>query len=206
MLDGGRQRRRQLRRIPFELKELRKLVVVLDSPDGQDAALLAKEGKGGNHIGQQPSAQGLHGDKAHIVSSTMLDQRQIFRGGNVAERELQRIEETRGNRLACDSAAMVRDADESHEALTTGGAQSRIGSPFVIGLRDLLWIVELDDVHVIGAQLREAGFEIPSRTRRIRGRRLGCNDDLGADTTKFYSGDTVLLDYRPVLQVEYYIP
>ena len=32
------------------------------------------------------------------------------------------------------------------------------------------------------------------------------NDDLGADTIKFYSGDSVLLDYRPVLQIEYYVP
>jgi hypothetical protein len=35
---------------------------------------------------------------------------------------------------------------------------------------------------------------------------LDDNDDLGADTIKFYSGDTVTLDYRPVLQVEYYVP
>jgi hypothetical protein len=32
------------------------------------------------------------------------------------------------------------------------------------------------------------------------------NDDLGADTIKFYSGDSSILDYRPVLQVEYYVP
>jgi len=32
------------------------------------------------------------------------------------------------------------------------------------------------------------------------------NDDLGADTIKFYSGDTTILDYRPVLQIEYYVP
>ena len=32
------------------------------------------------------------------------------------------------------------------------------------------------------------------------------NDDLGADTIKFYSGDSAILDYRPVLQVEYYVP
>ncbi len=32
------------------------------------------------------------------------------------------------------------------------------------------------------------------------------NDDLGADTIKFYSGDTAALDYRPVLQVEFYVP
>jgi hypothetical protein len=35
---------------------------------------------------------------------------------------------------------------------------------------------------------------------------LDDNDDLGADTIKFYSGDTASLDYRPVLQVEYYVP
>ena len=35
---------------------------------------------------------------------------------------------------------------------------------------------------------------------------LDDNDDLGADTIKFYSGDTVTLDYRPVLQIEYYVP
>jgi hypothetical protein len=35
---------------------------------------------------------------------------------------------------------------------------------------------------------------------------LDDNDDLEADTTKFYSGDTVTLDYRPVLQIEYYVP
>ena len=35
---------------------------------------------------------------------------------------------------------------------------------------------------------------------------LDDNDDLGADTIKFYSGDSVLLDYRPVLQIEYYVP
>jgi hypothetical protein len=32
------------------------------------------------------------------------------------------------------------------------------------------------------------------------------DDDLGADTIKFYSGDTLILDYRPVLQIEYYVP
>jgi hypothetical protein len=32
------------------------------------------------------------------------------------------------------------------------------------------------------------------------------NDDLGADTIKFYSGDTAILDYRPILQIEYYVP
>jgi hypothetical protein len=32
------------------------------------------------------------------------------------------------------------------------------------------------------------------------------NDDLGADTIKFYSGDTAVFDYRPILQVEYYVP
>jgi len=32
------------------------------------------------------------------------------------------------------------------------------------------------------------------------------NDDLGADTIKFYSGDTATLDYRPILQIEYYVP
>jgi hypothetical protein len=32
------------------------------------------------------------------------------------------------------------------------------------------------------------------------------NDDLGADTIKFYSGDTTALDYRPVLLVDYYVP
>ncbi len=32
------------------------------------------------------------------------------------------------------------------------------------------------------------------------------NDDLGADTIKFYSGDTTAVDYRPILQVEYYTP
>jgi len=35
---------------------------------------------------------------------------------------------------------------------------------------------------------------------------LDDNDDMDADTIKFYSGDTVLLDYRPVLQIEYYVP
>jgi hypothetical protein len=32
------------------------------------------------------------------------------------------------------------------------------------------------------------------------------NDDLGADTIKFYSGDTSAFDYRPVLLVDYYVP
>jgi hypothetical protein len=32
------------------------------------------------------------------------------------------------------------------------------------------------------------------------------NDDLGADTIKFYSGDTAVFDYRPILQVGYYTP
>ncbi len=32
------------------------------------------------------------------------------------------------------------------------------------------------------------------------------NDDWGADTIKFHSGDAVKLDFRPVLQVEYYVP
>ncbi len=32
------------------------------------------------------------------------------------------------------------------------------------------------------------------------------NDDQGADTVKFYSGDTALLENRPVLQIEYYMP
>ncbi len=32
------------------------------------------------------------------------------------------------------------------------------------------------------------------------------NDDLGADTIKFHSGDSATLDYRPVLQIEYYVP
>jgi len=31
------------------------------------------------------------------------------------------------------------------------------------------------------------------------------NDDLGADTIKFHSGDSANLDYRPVLQIKYYI-
>jgi hypothetical protein len=35
---------------------------------------------------------------------------------------------------------------------------------------------------------------------------LDDNDDLGADTIKFYSGDTASFDYRPILQVEYYVP
>jgi hypothetical protein len=35
---------------------------------------------------------------------------------------------------------------------------------------------------------------------------LDDNDDLGADTIKFYSGDSVTLDYRPVLQIKYYVP
>jgi hypothetical protein len=35
---------------------------------------------------------------------------------------------------------------------------------------------------------------------------LDDNDDLGADTIKFYSGDSVTLNYRPVLQIEYYVP
>jgi len=32
------------------------------------------------------------------------------------------------------------------------------------------------------------------------------NDDLGADTIKFHSGDSANLDYRPVLLIEYYMP
>jgi hypothetical protein len=32
------------------------------------------------------------------------------------------------------------------------------------------------------------------------------NDDLGADTIKFYSGDTAIIDNRPLLLVEYYLP
>jgi hypothetical protein len=32
------------------------------------------------------------------------------------------------------------------------------------------------------------------------------NDDLGADTIKFYSGNSVLLNYRPILKIEYYVP
>jgi hypothetical protein len=32
------------------------------------------------------------------------------------------------------------------------------------------------------------------------------NDDMGADTIKFYSGDSTVIDLRPTLQVEYYIP
>jgi hypothetical protein len=32
------------------------------------------------------------------------------------------------------------------------------------------------------------------------------NDDLGADTIKFYSGDTSAPDYRPVLLIDYYVP
>lgn len=35
---------------------------------------------------------------------------------------------------------------------------------------------------------------------------LDDNDNLAADTIKFYSGDSAILDYRPVLQVEYYVP
>ena len=32
------------------------------------------------------------------------------------------------------------------------------------------------------------------------------NDDRGADTIKFHSGDSITFDYRPVLQIEYYVP
>jgi hypothetical protein len=35
---------------------------------------------------------------------------------------------------------------------------------------------------------------------------LDDNNNSAADTIKFYSGDSVLLDYRPVLQIEYYVP
>jgi hypothetical protein len=35
---------------------------------------------------------------------------------------------------------------------------------------------------------------------------LDDNDNLAADTIKFYSGNSAILDYRPVLQVEYYVP
>jgi hypothetical protein len=35
---------------------------------------------------------------------------------------------------------------------------------------------------------------------------LDDNDDLGADTIQFYSGDYGDLAYRPQLQIQYYVP
>jgi hypothetical protein len=59
------------------------------------------------------------------------------------------------------------------------------------------------------ATLDEAALSFINKTGPIQFRlrfQIDDNDDLGADTIKFYSGDSTISDYRPVLQIEYYVP
>ena len=59
------------------------------------------------------------------------------------------------------------------------------------------------------AALNEAALQYINRTGPTQFRlrfQIDDNDDLGADTIKFYSGNTATLGFRPVLQIEYYLP
>jgi hypothetical protein len=59
------------------------------------------------------------------------------------------------------------------------------------------------------AELEKAALQNINETGLTQFRlrfQLDDNDDRGADTIKFYSGDTVTPNYRPMLQVEYYVP
>jgi hypothetical protein len=59
------------------------------------------------------------------------------------------------------------------------------------------------------AALNEAALQYVNRSGSTQFRlrfQIDDNDDLNADTIKFYSGNTTALDFRPSLQVEYYLP
>jgi hypothetical protein len=59
------------------------------------------------------------------------------------------------------------------------------------------------------AAMSEPALEFINRTGETQFRlrfQLDDNDDMGADTIKFYSGDAATAAYRPVLVVEYYVP
>ena len=62
-------------------QEFVQLALPLDTPDGEYVVVLSLEGICGGGVDDQPAGQGLHGDKAHVLGSARLHQRDFFSGG-----------------------------------------------------------------------------------------------------------------------------
>ena len=129
------------------------LFFFLDAPNGHGVGELLEKGIGCLGAGDEAAGKGLHGDKAHVVFGAQLDQVQIRLGRDMGDGELQRVIQAGLHRLLRHIAPVGGNADEPAFPLLFGLYQGIIGAIFVLQIGHGGDVVQLQDIHIIGAQL-----------------------------------------------------
>ena len=88
----------------------------LDAPDGHHIVILLHEGMAGRGILQKAAGQTLHGDEAHVRFLAFACQRDVLRGRDIAEGELEGLKIPGGNGLPGHGVAVGGDADVADPA------------------------------------------------------------------------------------------
>ena len=162
------------------LQPLIEFLHLLDAPDGHDVVIAVHERVAGAGVREHAAGEALHGDIAHIGLFAFFGQREIALGGDVAERELQRLEEAGGDALLRHGDAVRRDADVVDPAARLGLERAGIGAVGVVRVRHLRHLMELEEVDVIGLHHLEAVFNVREDASLVARGALGGDHDLVA--------------------------
>ena len=116
-----------------------------------------------------------------------LHQLQLLLTGNIAERKLQGLVQAALNGFLGHGQAVVGDADVSDHPLSLGLQCGFVQAGAVTGLGAEGRVVELVDVHIVGAQIVQGGMQVLPELLRVLGGGLGGDVDLGADAVKGFA-------------------
>ena len=132
----------------------------------------------GPRVLQQPARETLHRDIAHPGGPALVGQSQIALAGDVAEGELHRLKQTRGDALLGHADAVRRHADMIDPAAAFGLARAGKGAVRIVGVGHLGHVVELEQVDMIGAQHLQAVLDMLQHAFAVARLALGREHDL----------------------------
>lgn len=147
--DHGFQRQGHGGRLVDKGEEFFQLPLPLNAPDGQHMVKLRHPSGSCCGIQDQPAGQRLHGDVAHICLPAALDQGQLLRPGEIAQRKLQRFIKAGVDAVLRHGERVVRQADVADHAPALGLQHAFIHSGTVAGPvtdRRQMELVEVDVV------------------------------------------------------------
>ena len=142
------------------VQELGQFLFFLHPPDGDRVVKLLEEGICRLRRGEQPAGEGLHGDEAQVQLFAQGDEVDVLLGGDVGHRELDGIVKAALSRFLRDGPAVGSDADEPAFALALGLQQALVQAVFILRVGNRLDVVQLHDVHIIGAEHAKALVQI----------------------------------------------
>ncbi len=164
------------RRIVLERDKLVELALALYAPYRLHVGELGDVGVGRGGMVYQTAGERLHGDESHVARLAVAHQLQLLVGGQVGERELQRLVESRLDGLVSHGQTVVGDAYVEHLALTACLKHGLIETRAVVRLGTERGIVELVELYMVGPQQPQRSLQVFPETSGIRCARLGGDD------------------------------